>query len=135
MGILAITIIFNLFGWPNLALIPVIGTDNLSLDPRAVGLLASMEGMGAIAGVLTIYYLGKPAYHARCMQRHAVSGRTDDVRRAAFRVTGGAALFLTGLAGSSFGIMQSTLAFRSVEPQMRARMLWGSFRFRSGRAR
>lgn len=125
MGILAITVIFNLFGWPNLSLIPVIGRDNLSLDARAVGLLASMEGMGAIAGVLTIYYLGKPAHHARL---YICSVMLYLAALMIFAVLpsaslAGAALFITGLAGSGFGIMQSTLAFRSVEPQMRARML------------
>lgn len=125
MGLLAITIIFNLFGWPNLSLIPVIGADNLNLGPREIGLLASMEGVGAITGVLTIYYLGRPAYHANLYICSVMLYLAALMLFALlpYASLAGLALFITGLGGSGFGIMQSTLAFRSVEPHMRARML------------
>jgi MFS family permease len=42
-----ITVLFNLFGWPVLSMIPVIGRDQLHLDPQGVGLLASVDGIGA----------------------------------------------------------------------------------------
>jgi hypothetical protein len=84
-----------------------------------------MEGMGAIVAVLTIYYLGKPAYHARLYVSSVMLYLAALMIFAVLpsATLAGAALFITGLAGSVFGIMQSTLAFRSVEPQMRARML------------
>jgi MFS family permease len=37
-----ITVLFNLFGWPVLSMIPVIGRDQLHLDAQGVGLLASL---------------------------------------------------------------------------------------------
>ena len=124
-GLFVITVIFNLFGWPNLSLIPVIGADNLGLGPGGVGLLAAMEGLGAIAGVLTVYFLGKPAHYARLyvgsvMLYLAALAVFALLPRASLA---GAALFVTGLAGAGFAITQSTLVFQSVEPQMRARML------------
>ena len=125
VGLFVITVIFNLFGWPSLSLIPVIGADNLGLGPRGVGLLAAMEGVGAIAGVLTVYFLGKPAHYAKLyigsvmlyLAALAVFALLPSASLA------GLALFVTGLAGSGFAITQSTLVFQSVEPQMRARML------------
>ncbi len=125
MGLLTITVIFNLFGWPNLSLIPVIGADYLTLDPREIGLLASMEGLGAITGVLTIYHLGKPTYYADLYIRSVMLYLAALMLFAVlpYASLAGVALFIIGLGGSGFGIMQSTLAFRSVEPQMRARML------------
>ena len=125
VGLFAITVIFNLFGWPSLSLIPVIGADNLGLGPRGVGLLAAMEGLGAIAGVLTVYFLGKPAHYAKL---YVGSVMLYLAALAVFALLpsaslAGLALLVTGLAGSGFAITQSTLVFQSVEPQMRARML------------
>ena len=124
-GLLVITVIFNLFGWPSLSLIPVIGADNLGLGPRGVGLLASMEGVGAIAGALTIHFLGKPTHYATL---YIGSVMLYLAALAAFALLpsaslAGLVLLVAGLAGSGFAITQSTLVFQSVEPQMRARML------------
>ena len=52
IGVLVVTVIFNIFGWPFTGMIPVIGRDRLSLGPEGVGLLATMDGIGAFAGVL-----------------------------------------------------------------------------------
>ena len=125
VGLLVITVIFNLFGWPSLSLIPVIGADNLALGPRGVGLLASMEGVGAIAGVTTVYFLGKPAHYATLYIGSVMLYLAALVVFALLpsAVLAGAALLVTGIAGSGFAITQSTLVFQSVEPQMRARML------------
>jgi MFS family permease len=125
VGLLVITVIFNLFGWPSLSLIPVIGADNLGLGPRGVGLLAAMEGVGAIAGVMTVHFVGKPVHYARL---YIGSVMLYLAALAAFALQpsaslAGAALLVTGIAGSGFAITQSTLVFQSVEPQMRARML------------
>ena len=46
----SITLIFNLFGFPFTALIPVIGKQVLGLSPDGVGMIAAAEGMGAVIG-------------------------------------------------------------------------------------
>jgi hypothetical protein len=56
-AILALTMIFNLFGWPFTSMIPVIGRDKLGLGPEGVGLLASMDGVGALLAALAYEYL------------------------------------------------------------------------------
>jgi MFS family permease len=124
-GIFAITLIFNLFAWPNLSLIPVIGKDSLHLGPSGVGLLASMEGVGAIAGVLTVYFLGRSAYYPKLfiysVMAYLVALTTFAMLPDAWLA--GLALLIAGLGGSGFAITQSTLAFHSAGPEMRARVL------------
>ena len=51
-AILAVTVVFNIFGWPFTSMIPVIGRDQLALGPEGVGLLTSIDGVGAFAGAL-----------------------------------------------------------------------------------
>jgi MFS family permease len=125
LGILAITLIFNLFAWPNLSLIPVIGKDSLALGPGGVGLLASMEGLGAIFGVVAVYFLGRPALYPKL---YVYSVMAYLVAFTAFAMlpepsAAGLALLIAGIGGSGFAITQSTLAFQSAKPEMRGRVL------------
>ncbi len=50
VGVLIVTVIFNVWVFPYTAMIAVIGRDDLDLDQFNVGLLASMEGVGAFIG-------------------------------------------------------------------------------------
>src|SRR5205085_2171700 len=54
VGTLVITVIYNVFGWPFTSMIPVIGQDNLGLGASGIGILASMDGIGAFCGALLI---------------------------------------------------------------------------------
>src|SRR5580693_3846249 len=47
VAILTITVIYNVFGWPFTSMIPVIGQDSLHLAAGGIGILASMDGIGA----------------------------------------------------------------------------------------
>ena len=57
------TIIYNVFGWPFTSMIPVIGKDNLHLGASAIGILASMDGIGAFIGVVAIAVFARPAHY------------------------------------------------------------------------
>ena len=63
LGTLLVTIIYNVFGWPFTAMIPVIGQDNLDLGASAIGALASMDGIGAFIGVVAIAVYARPAHY------------------------------------------------------------------------
>ena len=65
IGTLVITVIYNTFGWPFTSMIPVIGQDHLDLGAVGIGLLASMDGVGAFCGAVAIAFLAKPAMFAR----------------------------------------------------------------------
>jgi MFS family permease len=124
-GTLIITIIFNLFGWPFTSMIPVIGQDHLQLGPKGIGLLASMEGVGAFCGAVVIALFAGSAHRARlyiggvilylvCLTLFALTPNA---------LLAGSALLVTGLGGSAFSIMQATLIYQSAPPDMRGRML------------
>jgi MFS family permease len=125
IGILSITIIFNLFAWPILSLIPVVGHDGLNLGPSGVGFLASMEGVGAITGVLMAFIFTKPAHQAM-LYTYSVPIYTAALMSFALMpdpVLAGISLIIAGFGGSGFSITQSAIVFRSVQLEMRARML------------
>jgi MFS family permease len=52
--VLIITLIFNIFGFPLVSLIPVFGKEKLILSEFNIGVLASSEGFGALIGALII---------------------------------------------------------------------------------
>ena len=57
-----ITLIFNIFGFPLVSLIPVLGREKLMLTEFDIGILASSEGLGALIGALIIGNLSPQKY-------------------------------------------------------------------------
>ena len=62
IGTLTITVIYNVFGWPFTSMVPVIGQDRLLLGPEGIGILASMDGIGAFAGAVLMAMLVRPSF-------------------------------------------------------------------------
>src|SRR6185295_5106482 len=62
---MVVTIIYNVFAWPFTSMIPVIGRDRLHLGPEGVGLLTSMDGIGAFAGALVLALWLTPRWYGR----------------------------------------------------------------------
>jgi MFS family permease len=124
-GTLVVTAIFNIFGWPFTSMIPVIGKDALGLGPEGVGMLASMEGLGALLGALAIGLLARPRHYGRIYVGGILIYLT---MLAAFAVVpgvllAGSALVLTGIGGAGFSVMQATLIYLAAPPDMRGRLL------------
>jgi MFS family permease len=125
MGTLIVTVIFNIWGWPFTSLVPVIGQDHLLLGPEAIGLLASMDGVGAFCGALLIALLVPASAYGRCY----VGGMAlylamlSVFALAPHPLLAGAALLLVGLGGAGFSIMQATLVYLAAPPEMRSRVL------------
>ena len=124
IGTLLVTVIYNVFGWPFTAMIPVIGKDNLHLGASAIGALASMDGIGAFIGVVAIaVYVRPPHYRlvyvggvTMYMVMLIVFALVPDVPIA------GAALLLTGVSNAGFSVMQATLIYLAAPPEMRGRL-------------
>jgi MFS family permease len=125
IGVLVVTVIYNIFGLPFTGMIPVIGRDRLNLGPEGVGLLATMDGIGAFVGALLAAlwltsrwygrtYLGGVACYLIAVVMFAL------VQSPALA---GAALLMTGLAGAGFATMQATLVYLAAPPDMRSRIL------------
>ena len=125
IGVFVITIIYNIFGWPATSMVPVIGTDYLALGPKGVGLLAACDGVGGLLGALFIAGLARPVWYGR-IYTGAVGLYLAMVvlfASAAGIAVAGVALFLGGMCGAAFAVMQATLVYRSAPVEMRARLL------------
>lgn len=125
VGTLVVTIIFNIFGWPITSMIPVIGRDQLLLGPEGIGVLGSLEGIGAFAGAVAVALLVRPRHYKLCY----VGGVSLYVTgMLAFALTpnavlAAAALTTVGFAQAGFSIMQATLVYIAAPVEVRARVL------------
>jgi MFS family permease len=123
-GTMVITVIYNTFGWPFTSMIPVIGQDNLGLGPVGIGLLASMDGVGAFCGAILIALCAKPPHFARLY----IGGvaiyllMLPVFALAGYPPLAATVLLLTGLANAGFSIMQATLVYLAAPPEMRGRV-------------
>jgi MFS family permease len=124
-GVLIVTVIYNVFAWPFTSMIPVIGRDRLHLGPEGVGLLATMEGIGAFAGALALAVWLTPRWYGRAYIGGVLCYMLTIVIFALAQspVLAGAALLLTGIGGAGFGTMQATLVYLASPPEMRSRIL------------
>ena len=125
IGVLTITVVYNLFGWPFTSMIPVIGQDHLHLGAEGVGFLASTDGLGALCGAIALALFARSEHYARIY----VGGvAVYLVALIGFALAPNlpfaiGALVLTGIASAAFSIMQATLVYRSAPPELRSRML------------
>jgi MFS family permease len=125
VGTLVITVIYNVFGWPFTSMVPVIAQDRLHLTPEWIGILASMDGVGAFLGASMVALFVGPRFYARTYLAGVVSYLVmlTVFALAGGPITAGAALLLTGIGGAGFSIMQATLVYLAAPPEMRSRVL------------
>ena len=120
-----ITITMNLFAFPYQQMIPVLGAEKLMVAPVLVGLLLSIEGLGATFGALTIAAVAQPRHYTR-VYTYASLGFLCVI--AAFALVPWywlaiPLLFVGGFGMSGFGAMQSIIVVSSTRPEMRGRVL------------
>ena len=125
VGVLAITVIYNLWAFPFVAMIPVIGKDVLGLSPLPVGLLVSGEGAGTlIGGVLVLLTRSVTQY-----RRLYTFGLSISLAMALIYsqmgsfLPSGVFLALEGIGAGFFAAMQAALVLLNTPPQMRSRMM------------
>jgi MFS family permease len=123
VGVLVVTIIFNLWGWPVTSMVPVLAQGRLGLGAEATGLLVSMDGLGALVASLLLG-LARPALHARLYVGGGVLYFVAEIALAAAATPwlAGLAVALSGVAAASFGVMQTTLIFLATPADMRSRV-------------
>ena len=125
VGTLVITVIYNVFGWPFTSMVPVIAQDRLHLTPEWIGIMASMDGVGAFIGAAVIALFIGPRFYARTYLTGVTSYLIMLIVFALSPqpITAGVALILTGIGGAGFSIMQATLVYLAAPPDMRSRVL------------
>jgi MFS family permease len=122
-AVLVVTMVFNVFAWPCTSMIPVIGQASLGLGPEGVGVLASMDGLGALLGAVLISRWALPVRHAAI---YVVGTAVHLAALICFAVApsailAGALLVLMGVGGAGFATMQATLIYLSAPPTHRGR--------------
>jgi MFS family permease len=124
VGTLVVTVIYNTFGWPFTSMIPVIGQDNLHLGAVGIGLLASMDGVGAFCGAVMIALFARPSAFARLYIGgvFVYLAMLPIFALAPHPLLAGTVLLATGLANAGFSIMQATLVYLSSPSEMRSRI-------------
>ncbi|MDP3075816.1 MFS transporter [Bradyrhizobium sp.] len=125
IGVLVVTVIYNIFAWPFTSMIPVIGRDRLHLGPEGVGILAAMDGIGAFVGALLVGLWLTPKWYGRVYLGGVVCYLVTVVMFALVQspVLAGVALIMTGLGGAGFATMQATLVYLAAPLHMRSRIL------------
>lgn len=125
LGVMAVTVIFNVWGFPFFSMIPIIGKEVLGLSPLPLGLLVSAEGLGALTGALLIVALAKVQFYRKLytygvfltlVMAFAFSQASNFLSATLF-------LFLTGLGAGFFAAMQSTLVMFCTPLEARGRMM------------
>jgi predicted MFS family arabinose efflux permease len=123
-GTLWITVQFNLFAWPVLSMVPVIGEDRLGLAADGIGLLASMDGLGALLGAFVLAAFSRPSLYGRLYIGGVVLFfvTLPLFALSTHPLAAAAALLVLGIGQSAFSVMQATIVFVAapIERRMQA---------------
>lgn len=122
---MVVTVIYNVFGWPFVSMIPVIGRDQLGLGPEGIGILTSVDGVGAFFGALALALWLTARWHAPVYVGGVAAYQLGLIAFALSPepVTAGLALLVTGLAGACFSALQATIVYLAAPTEMRSRVL------------
>ena len=125
VGIMWMTMMFNLFAWPVLSMVPVFGEDQLGLDPAGIGLLASSDGLGALLGAVVLTMLVRPARYGQIYTGGVVLflAMIPLLAYATHPAQAALALLLIGFGQACFAVMQSTLTYVVAPPGMRSQAM------------
>ncbi|MGE0802318.1 MAG: MFS transporter [Lautropia sp.] len=120
-GTLWITMLYNLFGWPVLSMIPVIGKDRLGLAAGGIGVLASMDGIGSLIGAIVCASIARPARYGQLYVSGVVCSMVmvPLFSLSTHVLLTAAALFAVGVGQSAFAVMQSTIVYVAAPPDRR----------------
>ncbi len=123
---LAMSLVFNLFGFPATSMIPVVGEQRYVMSASLVGLLLAAEGLGATLGSLLVVRLGdRIRFHGRFF---ALGLLTYLLTTLAFSLASSpglawVAMFAGGVGLTGFSTMQSTLVLMAAPAAARSRLM------------
>ena len=124
-SVLVTTVLMNLFAFPYLGMIPVIGKDVLNLSPSLIGVLAAADGCGAFFGALIVAVFAPSTAFRRIF---FVGSTVVLLAVLVFSLSpmfglSVSVLLIGGLGLAGFGTMQTTLIFVEVPSAVRGRVL------------
>jgi MFS family permease len=105
--------LFNLFGWPVLSMVPVIGQDRLGLAADGIGLLASMDGVGTLLGAFVLAAVSRPSIYGRLYVCGVILflAMLPLFALSTHPLAAAAVLLVVGIGQSAFSVMQATIVF------------------------
>lgn len=124
LAVVVLTVIFNLFGLPYLALVPVLADAAFGLGPLGIGILAAGEGIGAVLATLAILAWARPAWFGPIFGLGSAVFFAGELALA-WTATAPAAfvlLLIAGIGMAGFSAMQATLPLALVPPALRVRV-------------
>ena len=121
--IMGVTLVYNLWCWPFVTMVPVVAQKDFALTPALVGALSACDGLGGTLGALAVgllatqrtlfrfYYLGTLSFLLLmlALSLHLTVG------------TAVAILLLLGVAAAAFSSTQYALVYTIARPEMRGR--------------
>jgi MFS family permease len=118
-----ITVVYNVFCFPFVTMVPVISQKDFLLEPILVGALSSCDGVGGTLGALTIGMIGsRRALFS--IYFVGVSSFLALMFALSYMLTAGAtlvAMLLIGVAAAAFSSTQFALVYSLAPPDMRGR--------------
>ncbi len=125
MATLAITVIVNLFVFPYTFVVPAIARDVLGVGPILLGVLTSVEGLGATLGSVLIATRTATRHYTRVYVFGSLLFATTVLVFAAVPWYGLSLplVFVGGLGMAGFGAMQSIIILSATPTEMRGRVL------------
>ncbi|MGB7298440.1 MAG: MFS transporter [Burkholderiaceae bacterium] len=125
IGVMWLTMVFNIFAWPILSMVPVFGADQLGLGPDGIGLLASTDGLGALVGAIVLGIVASEARYGKIYVGGVVAFMVmvPFLAYANHPAQAAAALFCIGFGQAAFAVMQSTLTYVIAPAGMRSQAM------------
>ena len=121
--IMGVTLVYNLWCWPFIGMVPVIGQKDFALTPALVGALSACDGFGGTIGAMAVGLLAAP----RTLFRFYYFGTLAClmlILALAMSFSAGSAvviLLISGLAAAAFSSTQYALVHNIAPPDMRGR--------------
>jgi MFS family permease len=125
IGALMVTVVVNFWGFAYITMVPVIGERVLGLSAFPIGVLMSIEGLGALVGALLVGPFSKPHAYTRI---YLVSSFVFLTAVLCFALSGRFPLSLVlnlicGISLAGFSVMQATILFLVARPEVRSRVM------------
>jgi MFS family permease len=125
VGALAVTVVVNFWGFAYITMVPVIGERVLGLSAFPIGVLMSIEGLGALLGALLVGPFSKPRAYTRI---YLLSSFVFLFGVLGFALSERFPLSLAlnlicGVSLAGFSVMQATIMFLAARPEMRSRVM------------
>jgi len=121
--IMGVTLVYNVWCWPFIGMVPVLGQKDFALTPALVGALSACDGIGGTIGAMAVGMLATP----RTLFRFYYLGTLACLLLMlglALNLTVGTAvalLLVSGVAAAAFSSTQYALVYNIAPPDMRGR--------------